>query len=78
MTHRRPRDQPVEGRNREAADRVGCGGRLVVGALLGDAVEERQGPLQVARKGQVLDVTADCVGDVAPAKRVTFQNQEVE
>ena len=51
MTHRRPRDHSVDGLSREAAHRVGLDGRIVVGALPGNAVEELQGPLEVAPTG---------------------------
>ena len=68
----------VDGLSREAVHRVGLDGRIVVGALSGDAVEELQGPLEVARQGEVLDVTADRAGDIAPAKRVAFHVQEIE
>lgn len=79
MTHRRPGDHPVDGLACEAAHRVRLHGRVVVRALPGDGVEEFLGSLEVARQGQVFDVTADRAGDIAPAKWVGFHVvQEVE
>ena len=78
VTHRRSGDHPVEGLSREAADRVGLDRYLVVGTPLGEALEELQRSLEVARQGEALDMTADRAGDIAPTKRVGFHSQQIE